>query len=614
MTILYLCEKPSQARDIARVLNVHQRKDGYIEGHNIIVTWCIGHLLELAPPDHYCSDLKPWRLAALPVIPKEWVLFPVERTKAQFNIIKKLLKTAKTVIMATDPDREGEAIAREILDYCDYKGEVKRLWLNALDETSIKKALADLKPASFSEGLYQAAISRQRADWLVGLNYTMAATVLYGQDKQGVISVGRVQTPTLKLIVDRDLGIEHFKPQDYFTLKVQLTTAAEQSLWAHWQPAQECTDEEGRCIDKAKIEALTQALQGKIAVVESFEQRDKHTAPPLCLSLSALQKLASSLWGFSAKETLDIAQTLYEKYKATTYPRTDCGYLPESQKQEAAAILENLSQRDPALHTLIQRCDLHYCSPAWNDKKITAHHGIIPTYYRGFEIEELNQKEFQIYDLIRRYYIAQFLGDYQYQHGQVVLRCEQEIFMAQSYQPLVQGWKQALDKNDLDSKESDDLKVGTEEMGAQEAIPVLEIKENLRCTQVRMDSKKTKASARYTEGTLIAGMKAIAKQVADPAMKKVLNETAGLGTEATRANIIETLFKRNYVEKQGKYLISTQRGRSLIEKLPEAIKDPNTTALLEQALEEIAAGRGQMQEFLERQAQTLQTVLETLKS
>lgn len=297
MTLLYICEKPSQARDIAKVLGAHKRHEHYLEGDDIKITWCLGHLLETAWPEHYCSDINPWRMEKLPVVPTQWQLMPVNKTKPQLSAIKKLLKETQHVVIATDADREGELIARELLEYFKFHGKIERLWLSALDEASIRKALARLKADEETKNLYYAGLGRQRADWLIGLNMTMATTCLFRQGK-GALSVGRVQTPTLNLVVKRDKDIEHFKPKDYFILLAQFINAKSEAFWTKWQIPERETDEQGHCLNKTIIETFAAKIAQQTGVIEKFTETHKKQAPPLGLSLSSLQKLASSRFGF----------------------------------------------------------------------------------------------------------------------------------------------------------------------------------------------------------------------------------------------------------------------------------------------------------------------------
>lgn len=605
MTIrqLYLCEKPSQARDIARILECKERGDGFLSNSTMTVSWSFGHLLELEGPSHYCENSKPWRMEILPIIPDEWHLAVKSASRKQFTILKKLLKETETVIIATDADREGELIARELLALCRFKGSIKRLWLSALDDSSIKKVLADIRDGKTTENLYYAALGRQRADWLMGMNMTMATSALFSKRGEGVLSVGRVQTPTLKLVVDRDITIENFKSNDYFELIAQFTTQQQQHFYAKWQaPKPEC-DEEGRCLNKHIVMTFAAKVRGKPGQIELFEDKVKFQPAPLCLSLSQLQKLASSRFGLSAQRTLDIAQSLYETHKAITYPRTDCGYLPESQFSESSFIIKNLKKINEALSDLIEFCNLNFKSLIWNDSKITAHHGMIPTLNEQINITKMNEEERKIYDLICRYYVAQFLGDYEYTQRSVKVLCEAEPFKATSITPIKLGWKRALKNITENECEEDHLSI----------IPVLQRNEKVMHTDEKILTKQTQPPARFTEGTLIDAMKTIGKYVQDEKFKKTLKETAGIGTEATRANIIETLFKRNYLEKKGKQIMATTKGRQLITLLPTVICDPALTAQMEQDLDSVSQGQLKLESFFSRLKESLRHMLTSLQ-
>lgn len=606
---LFICEKPSQARDIAKVLGASKKCDNHLEGNGVKVTWCLGHLLELAPPDDYQPDLKPWRLSVLPVVPENWKLHPKEQTKDQLKAIKDLVKEATDVVIATDADREGDVIGRELLDYFNYKGKVQRLWLSALDDASIKKALDDIRPGESTFPLYQSGLGRQRADWVIGMNMTMATTCLYSKG-QGTMSVGRVQTPTLNLVVERDRIIEDFKPKDYFDVKAGFKNAESAVFQTTWEPLDDLTDEEGRVIQKQHIDNLMARIQvsgeGAPAVVSEFKEAKKKTRAPLCFALSSLQKIASSKFGFSAKDTLAIAQSLYEKHKATTYPRTDCGYLPESQFNEAKGILESLKTVYPVIAPVIEKADFSFRSEAWNDKKVTAHHGIIPTLNQGVNIKDMSADELKLYDLICRYYLAQFLGDYEYSNRSVEVTCEGERFKASSSTPLVAGWKDAIS---AELEDNDDEKVEPESL-----IPALSKGEAVHCVSITPQTKQTRPPSRFTEGTLIDAMKNIAKYVEDPEHKKRLKENAGIGTEATRANILELLVNRDYLSRNKKQLISTEKGRRMIELAPDMLKNPVTTSEWEAALDEIAQGRGSLDAFLAGQTNVLRSMVGDLKA
>lgn len=604
MSTLYICEKPSQARDIAGVLGVTGKGEGYIQCGDTQVTWCLGHLLELAPPDDYCENIKPWRMEVLPMVPKEWKMKPNPKTKAQLKVIKSLLKEAENVVVATDADREGDVIGRELLDYFNFNGKVQRLWLSALDETSIRKALDSIRPGVSTYPLYQAGLGRQRADWSIGMNMTMATTHLFGTRGQGVLSVGRVQTPTLGLVVKRDFEIENFKPKDYFELQV-LFRSEKGDFWANWQIPQDYTDMDGRCLKREYAQSVADKVNSVSGEVVNFEEKLKKVSPPLCFSLSSLQKLCSSKLGLTAKETLKVAQSLYEQHKATTYPRTDTGYLPESQFEESEQVLNALVCVDPETKTLVEQADVRHKSPIWNDKKVTAHHGIIPTTNTHVSVDAMSSSERKVYDLIRRYYIAQFMGNYEYVARKAEVACAKEHFKVQCNIPSDLGWKNIITIGVEDTEED----VEQEQEGS---IPKLDNGEGLSAVDNKVLAKQTKPLARFTEGTLIAAMKNIAKFVDDTKLKKTLRDSAGIGTEATRADIIEKLINRSFIERKKKQLISTKRGRALIDIVPEQMKNPGTTALWEQALDDIAKGEGDLETFLYDQEDILDFMLDDL--
>jgi DNA topoisomerase-3 len=608
---LYLCEKPSQGRDIAKLLSCTEKGSGFLQhkSNNTIVSWCFGHLLEAAKPDAYCENIKPWRMEVLPIIPVEWELEIKDKSKIQFKTIQALLKETRTVVIATDADREGEVIAREILEYCKFKGTIKRLWLSALDDVSIQKALCEIREGYTTENLYYAGLGRQRADWLIGMNMTMAASVIFGKYGEGVLSVGRVQTPTLKLIVDRDKAIEDFKPKNYFELIAQFTTQENEpkSFYAKWQaPEYEC-DEEGYLLNYALIQSFADKVRNKPACVFSFDDKQKNQHAPLCLSLSQLQKIASSKWGYSASKTLETAQSLYETHKAITYPRTDCGYLPESQHSQAKEIFDVLEYVNLDFAEVIMNCDINQKSMSWNDKKITAHHAIIPTTNKNVLLSKMSDAEQKIYDLICKYYLAQFLGDYEYVQRTITVLCEGEKFKASSNTSVSLGWKRVLNAS---VKENADKNMEEEET-AFGSIPYLTENQILLHTDEKILTKHTKPPAHFTEGTLIEAMKSIGKLV-DEKYKKILKETAGIGTEATRASIIETLFLRNYIQRKQKSLIATERGKNLISCLPSMVCDPILTAEWEQALDKVGEGQLNLDAFMKNQGELLNCMLNAI--
>mgnify|MGYP001198629548 CR=1 FL=1 len=599
---LFIAEKPSLGRAIAEFIpGRKQNGDGYIQcGNDTIVTWCIGHILELAPPEEYLSSSLqndkgriPWDKVPLPVLPQEWKLKPKKETQSQLRVIQKLLKQATSIVNAGDPDREGQLLVDEVLEYCNNKKPVERIWLAALDEVSVKRALASLKSNTQYHSVKLAAESRQRADWLVGMNLTMAYTVAGGKSGyRGVLSVGRVQTPTLALIVGRDLEIENFKPKDYFVVRGQFNHP-NGAFWATWKPKEgmDGLDEEGRLLDKRIADAVAAKVNKKPATIKSFETKDGRQPAPLPFSLSSLQVAASSRYGLSAQQVLDICQALYERHKLTSYPRTDCEFLPESQLSDGKAILAAINANNPSLGALVKGANGSIKSRAWNDKKITAHHAIIPTSERK-SAASLNDMEAKVYEMICKQYLAQFYPDRAYKDVKVEVECEQERFAAGGQTTTHPGWKVVF------GAEADDLEEGAKNQEPQQKLPAMKNGDSAPNAQVAIDAKKTQPPKPFTDGTLVKAMTNIHQYVQKPEIKKILKETAGIGTEATRAAIIETLIKRGFIVKKGKNLLSTATGRAFVKNLPPEITDPGLTGLFEQTLSGIEEGSVPQQKFM----------------
>lgn len=583
---LFLCEKPSQAKDIASVLGC-KRGDGVFTGDGIAVTFCVGHVLQQAEPENYNPDFETWNIVDLPIIPTVWKMLVSPKTKAQFAIVKKQLAKATEVIIATDADREGEVIAREVLEYVNYKGPIQRLWLSALDDASIKKALASLRPNHETAKLYDAGLGRSRGDWLIGMNMTRLCTLLsreYGY--QGAFSVGRVQTPTLRLVVDRDRQVEQFVPQSYYDITGLFDATI--PFKAKWQVPDNLGDEQGRCLQVTTVDHVLSQCHGQPGTVTQFDtKRQKSKHPPLFF-LGSLQKAMSAKFGYGAKEVLDIAQSLYEKYKVTTYPRTDCPYLPLSQKKEVGSILDKLKVV-PTFAAWCSVADVNETSACWNDKKITAHHGIIPLPVTP-KLHEMNEKELNLYHAIVQRYLAQFYPVAEDDATTIELMVGSQSFKATGKVERVKGWRLVTGKDSEDETADDSSN-----------LPLLSIGQTLTA-QFQREDKRTKPPGRFTEGTLIDAMSNIAKFESDPKLKSILKETSGIGTEATRANIIDTLKARGFVTVTGKQLISSEAGRSLIDALPDVLTRPAMTALWEQALDEIALGNGSLDDFMARQS------------
>ncbi len=591
---LYLCEKPSQAKDIAAVLGARRRGDGCWLGTDVTVTWCIGHLLETAPPDAYDARYKRWVLADLPIIPDKWKMTVKPRTASQYKAVKRLLGEASELIIATDADREGEMIARELVEHCRYRGPIRRLWLSALDEASIRKALAALKPGAETFSLYHSALGRSRADWLIGMNMSRLFTLLGRQSGyQGVLPVGRVQTPTLRLVVDRDRSIADFVPVPFWAIDVELLHDGT-AFTAQWRAPADVCDDQDRCLNQALAQQAAAAINSAASaqVIKLKTERMREVAP-LPFDLGTLQEVCSKKLGLGAQETLDIAQALYETYKVITYPRSDCGFLPLSQHSEAPAILAGLRQADPSLEALQGFLEPQRRSRAWNDAKVSAHHGIIPT-IAAKNLERLTGKHRAVYTLIRARYLAQFLPNHEYDRTQADFDCNGQALRAVGKQIIEPGWKRALPEALAPAK--------GREAPAPQTLPALS--QGVECAVSRVNLKDlwTQPPKPYTEGDLIKAMKNVAKLVEDPLLKQKLKDTTGIGTEATRASIIQGLLDRGYLVKNGKALAATPAAFSLIDAVPRAIADPGTTAIWEQALDMVQSGEMSLEEFVTKQA------------
>ncbi|MCX2684620.1 DNA topoisomerase III [Pseudomonas sp. DCB_AW] len=590
---LFICEKPSQARDIARVLQASRRGDGCLLGQNITVTWCVGHLLETAPPEAY-GDYKRWSLDDLPIIPSRWQLVAKPKVAGQLKVISQLLRTCSEVVIATDADREGEMIAREILERCQYQGPILRLWLSALDVASIRRALGALRPGEQTLPLYHCALARSRADWLIGINLSRLFTLLgrrAGFD--GLLPVGRVQTPTLRLVVERDRAIASFVPQPFWTVDAHLEQNGIR-FHARWQPTAAASDAVGRCIDEtAAQQALRRLTQSRSAQIDSVEVERVREGPPLPFDLGTLQEICSAKLGLGAQETLATAQALYETHKATTYPRSDCGYLPESMLDEVPRVLRALAAAAPSLGSVLKEVDPSRRSRAWNSSKITAHHGIIPTAV-SLDLAQLSERERAVYTLIRARYLAQFMPEHEYLKTQALLHSQADQLLARGKQILVRGWKAVINEAD-----------GNEPAEQAQQLPTLRESAAVALIDATLNAQRTQPPKAYTEGTLVKAMKTIANQVADPRLKQKLKDSCGLGTEATRAAIIQGLIDHGYLIKKKRSLAASAAAHTLIEAVPPEVADPVMTALWEQALDRIESGQLSVETFLAKQAEWL---------
>ena len=591
---LFIAEKPNLGKAIARGLGGGRTEQGCIRCGDNIVTWCFGHLLEPAYPEAYCPEYAQWRREHLPIIPSSWKYVVKRTSKAQLDIIGKLLRDAASVVHAGDPDREGQLLVDEVLEHFRYRGPVFRIWLPSLDDRSVSIALGNITDNAANAPLRDAARARMMADWLVGINATRALTITGRENgRTEVLSLGRVQTPTLALVVARDREIAHFKPSDYFVLRASIIHPhGECSVTFVPSDSQDGLDSSGRLVDLAQVAAVLESVNGKEGtVLESL--REKKTRPaPLPHCLSSLQKSASARLGMSAKRVLDVAQSLYEK-KLTTYPRTDCRYLPEEQHGEAASILSSLAGVS-GLEQLAGKADSRLKSTVWNTKKITAHHAIIPT---GEPAESLAGEERALFLLIATAYCLQFHPPMRYEAQKIAVALGDTRWEASGRRLLEAGWT-ALSRDDDDSDEQE-----------QELLPLMEQGDAVRCRNAESVRKKTSPPSRFSEGSLIDAMAHVHLLVKDGQAKATLKESKGLGTEATRANIIETLKERGYLVAEKKSIVSTPLGQEIIDLTPPALKDPITTAAWEDQLEAIAQGKGSLDAFLSEQKRLLPTLL-----
>lgn len=593
---LYIAEKPSMAAELAKCLpGPLKRADGYISTSGGIVTWGFGHVLRQAEPGEYDVRYEKWRLEDLPILPEEWKMLVSESCKKQFAIIERLIGEAQEIVHAGDPDREGQLLIDEILDYLHNEKPVRRILLNALDEKSIKKAIATLRENRDFYNLKQSALARARADWLIGMNLSRAYTLAAQRaGHRTTLPVGRVKTPTLALVVRREREINDFKPSDYFTLKAEFAHD-NGNFTAYWKPREEQLglDSEGRLADEAAAQALLEAFRsqqepGVIRLCDTSEKKENQRLP---FSLSGLQVLAGKKFGYDPQLVLDTAQKLYEK-KLTTYPRSDCDFLPESQHADGGIILENLcAMPHQELAGWAAQADRDIKSRAWNDKKITAHHAIIPTVEKC-NILSLSEAERNIYYLIAQAYIAQFYPVHVYNQTKVELEHAKETFTASGRMITQWGWKSLYSAEPEEGKEEE-----------SSTLPAMVKGDPVQFVEGSAEKKATKPPVRFTAATLLAAMKEIHRYVKNPDMKKQLREVSGIGTEATRATIIKELIDRGFLkeEKKKKYLIPTDSAYLLIDALPEELTYPDFTALWESVLYSMANGDESLENFLEEQ-------------
>lgn len=605
---LYIAEKPSLGRAIAAALTdtlakPHKNLKTHIEFANgDVVSWCVGHILAQADPEDYDDALKKWNIETLPIVPQEWQLKPITRTRTQLTVLRKLVKQADEIIHAGDPDREGQLLVDEVIEYFKVsktkKNNIKRLLISDLNLPAVKRSLMSLKNNSEFVPLSISALARSRADWLYGINLTRAYT-LQGQ-KQGfnsVLSVGRVQTPLLGLVVRREQEINEFVSKPFYQVLAHLSVNKvpeneETTFTVKWQPSDACQqycDDEGRVLVKALAMNVVNRITNQNAIVESMKTEDKQQGQPLPFNLSSLQIAAAKQFSMNAKLVLDVCQALYEKHKLITYPRSDCRYLPKEQLKQAPGIIDLLSQTNLPCAQQAKNADQSIKSKAWNDKKITAHHAIVPT-EKSPKNCQLNPFEKNIYLMIVRQYLVQFYPAYLYQQTTLTVKIANGHFSTNAKMEQQLGWKVLFPINKT-NKDQNEFQVN--------ALPRLAKGQVLHCQQGELVEKNTSPPESFTDATLLSAMTGIARFVFDPNIKKVLRDTDGLGTDATRAGIIDLLFKRNFLQRNGKKIVATEIGIALINALPAMATLPDMTAQWEALLTAISEKKASYLHFMQ---------------
>lgn len=594
---LVLTEKPSVAKDIARVLGCKRSGNGCIVGDKYIVTWALGHLVTLADPEAYDDKYKNWRMEDLPMLPGRMKLVVIGQTSKQFKAVSSLLSSAEVsdIVIATDAGREGELVARWIIQKANCRKPMRRLWISSQTDKAIKEGFASLKPSSQYDNLYRSAQCRAEADWLVGLNVTRALTCKHNAQ----LSAGRVQTPTLAMIVRREEDILRFRPKDYFTVKAD---------FGEYTALYKDGKGQARFADAAAAKEVADSVRGKRGVLSEVKKVYRFKAPPAAYDLTELQRDANKKYGYSAKQTLSLMQSLYETHKLLTYPRTDSRYIT---KDVAATLPERLRAiaigpyKDSA--NAVLRSKPIQTKYIVNDAKVTDHHAIIPT-EQYVDLNKLSREERHIYDLVVRRFIAVLSAPFEYDEVQVKITVGKYNFYTKGQSVKSAGWKALYDSSlaDDDDDSEPDL--------AAQRLPALSQGAAATVKEVRVCAGKTSPPARYTEATLLTAMENPASQVEDGKLRDALKTAGGLGTPATRADIIEKLFNSFYIERRGREIFPTSKGRQLIGIVPPDLKSAELTAKWEQQLSLIAEGKANDRKFIEEMRGYASSLVQAVKS
>jgi DNA topoisomerase-3 len=577
---LVLAEKPSVGRDLAKVLNCNQNGNGCLIGQKYIVTWALGHLVTLADPEAYDNKYKAWNLEDLPMLPDKMELTVIKETSKQYSVVRNLMKQPEvdSLIIATDAGREGELVARWIVEKAAFRKPIKRLWISSQTDKAIREGFNQLKPSKEYDNLYKAAVCRAEADWLIGLNITRALTCKYNAQ----LSAGRVQTPTLAMIVQRENEIKSFVPKDYYTIEAKTN-----GFTLFWRDRNSGNTQ---LFDKAKAEAIVKKLTGQTADVTDVKKESKSEPHPLAYDLTELQRDANKRYGYSAKQTLSIMQSLYERHKILTYPRTDSRHittdivptLPDRLKSMAVGPYAAMAQ-------VLLRGKINTSSRLVDNSKVSDHHAIIPT-EQHVNLSALNAEERNIFDLVARRFLAVLSPAYQYEQTTVKVEAQGEQLFAKGKVTTAMGWKSVYDdKGSSDSSNDEDR---------EQTLPAVQKGDKLKFITVSSVSRKTKPPARYTEATLLSAMEHPGKFIEDDALREALDRTSGLGTPATRADIIEKLFSTFYIETRGKEIFPTAKGIQLIGLAPEELRSAELTAKWEQQLYDISKGKADSKIFM----------------
>ena len=577
MKKLIVAEKPSVGRDIARVLGVKQQGDGYLYGEEYVVTWAVGHLVSLCEPGECEDRWKKWSMLDLPMLPQRIPLKVLPATRSQFATVKKLMNSAKidSIICATDSAREGELIFRYIYQMAGCQKPVERLWISSMTDAAIRQGFEALKPASAYDALYESARCRSEADWLVGMNASRAFSLKYDAH----LSIGRVQTPTLNLIVRRDREIESFVPQDYW--EVRANFGDYEGLWINPSPRPADEGEkkddkkspETRVYDKETAEQVKNAVKGRPARVAESTCERKRFSPPQLFDLTSLQREANRKFGFSADKTLKLAQALYETHKLVTYPRTDSRYLPDDMRPKVKKTLGLLPEPYAAM-VRAEQADLDaYSKRYYDNSKISDHHAIVPTDKRA-NLNGLQPDEKKLYDLIVRRLIAIHYPDYVCENARIITQVDEHRFKSLGTMPVEEGWHAVYGADKSESREP--------------PLPKLSVGDGRRVEKVAVKASKTKAPQAHTDASILNLMENAGRDIEDEALREQM-KSSGLGTPATRAAIIERLIQVGYAKRSGKHIVSTQKGRQLIDVVPAQISSAVTTGKWEKALAEMAS-------------------------